>query len=295
MYQIVRDNLMAFQVPMEGKVRWMYADSLGLVSIGVGNLIDPISLAYTLPSLGAPYLNKNTQQPGTDAEIDADWNQIKSTGAGWKAAEDMTTLQITEEGCQQLVLNKADELELYFTNHAEDPAAHTKAFSNYANWPADAQLALMSMTWAMGAAFADGGKWPNFRAACTAESWLDAAANCRMVNAWLIRRNAVNRGLFRNAAWAIEQPNYDPSALLLPVGVARPDLHHGDDDSGGTSYVSDAQRTLNWLGYTISETGTFDDDTLTQVKAFQQAEGFPTTGTIGPLTWAALGYVVPKN
>lgn len=295
MRQAVRDNFMAFSEPLEGKVLWMYADSLGLVSIGVGNLIDPIDLARALPSLGASYLNKNTGAEGTDSEIQSDWNQIKTSAANWQTAESMTVLRITEQGCQQLVLNKADEFEGYLTTHAEDPATGVKAFANFGDWPADAQIALMSMAWAMGPAFADGGKWPAFRAACEGGDWLAAAGNCNMSNAWLIRRNAVNRGAFRNAAWAVTQADYDPEVLFLPIGVTRPDLHPGDSDTRGTTYVSEAQFFLDWLGYSTEQTGILDAATLVQVKAFQQAEGFPVTGTVGPLTWAALGYQVPRN
>jgi hypothetical protein len=286
---------MAFSEPLEGEVLWMYADSRGLVSIGVGNLIDPIDLALALPSLGAPYYNKNTNEPGTDAEIRADWSRIKQTGANWQSAESMTELRITNEDCEQLVLTKADEFDDYLKSHAEDPATHVHAFANFDNWPADAQLGLMSMAWAMGPAFADRGKWPNFRKACEAEDWLATAANCNMSNAWLVKRNAVNRGVFRNAAWAVARDDYDPEVLWLPIGVSRPDLHPGDSDSGDTTYVSDAQYFLNWLGYATEKTGIYDEATLVQVRAFQQDEGFPTTGTIGPLTWAALGYQVPRN
>lgn len=295
MRQMVRDNFKAFSEPLEGKVLWMYTDSLGLVSIGVGNLIDPIDLARTLPSLGAPYINKDTGAEGTDSEIQTDWNQVKTAAANWQAAESMTALRITEQGCEQLVLNKAAEFEGYLTTHADDPETLVKAFADFGNWPADAQIALMSMAWAMGPAFADGGRWPSFRAACEAEDWLAAAANCNMSNAWLIRRNAVNRGAFRNAAWAVTQDDFDPEVLWLPIGVTRPDLHPGDSDTRGTTYVSEAQFFLDWLGYPTEQTGIYDAATLVQVKAFQQVEGFPVTGVVGPLTWAALGYQVPRN
>ena len=58
---------------------------------------------------------------------------------------------------------------------------------------------------------------------------------------------------------------------------------------------AEAQFFLDWLGYSMPQTATFDQDMLDQVKAFQQHEGFPVTGTVGPLTWAALGYQVPHN
>jgi hypothetical protein len=297
MHQAVRDNFVDFQQPMEGKVLWMYADSLGLVSIAIGNLIDPVNLALALPSEGAPYTNKNTGAAATDAEIQADFNAVKSSGAGAQAAESITNLRIDDAGCTTLVLNKADQFETYLKSHAEDANTHVKAFEQFDNWPADAQLGLMSMAWAMGPAFADGGNWPLFRNACASQDWLAAAGRCNMSNSWLFRRNAVDRGLFRNAAWAVQETNYDPEVLWLPVGTTRPDLHLGDTDSGETTYVADAQFFLDWLGYSMAQStsGTFDQEMLDKVKAFQQDEGFPVTGTVGPLTWAALGYQVPHN
>ena len=300
MWPAVRDNFMAFSEPLEGKVLWMYADQLGLVSIGIGNLIDPVGLALALPSLGGPFSNKN--DPGAavnDADIQADWTAVKTSGARAPASESLTALRISEQGCKQLVLTKVDKFESGLLNDAVDPATGVKAFADFATWPADAQLGLLSMSWAMGPDFAGPdsagkGRWPAFRAACASADWLAAAANCRIAGSY-VSRNAVNRGLFRNAAWAVQQADFDAQVLFLPIGVTRPVLHQGDTDSGETTYVSDAQFFLSWLGYTVAQSGAFDSDTLTEVRQFQQDEGFPVTGNIGPLTWAALGYGVAPS
>jgi peptidoglycan hydrolase-like protein with peptidoglycan-binding domain len=157
------------------------------------------------------------------------------------------------------------------------------------------------MSWAMGEGFADGTKWPNFRTKCAAEEWLEAAKNCNMANAWLIKRNAVNRGLFRNAAYSAAPPPDDPSKLFLEIPGSRPVIQIGDQDiPGSTEHVATAQGFLNWLGYSVAKTGTFDQATEGAVKAFQTDErglpnggAFSIDGKIGPLTWAGLGYVVP--
>src|SRR5580704_1499007 len=49
MYSSVRDIFPNFSKQFEGRVGWMYLDVKGLVTIGVGNLIDPLPAAVGLP------------------------------------------------------------------------------------------------------------------------------------------------------------------------------------------------------------------------------------------------------
>src|SRR5688572_25615857 len=64
----------------EGEVAYMYLDTKGLVTIGIGNLIDPVSLAIGLPlrfkaknRLGAP-----AGRLATHAEIETEWKALKN-------------------------------------------------------------------------------------------------------------------------------------------------------------------------------------------------------------------------
>jgi hypothetical protein len=299
MWDSVSQQFQAFSTPLEGQVLWMYADILGKVTIGMGNLIDSEAAALELPALGVPYYHKEGKAV-TDDHIRTDWHKVKDNPAlagHWPQAEPVTELRITEDGVRVLVATKLAQFERYLIEHVAE-------FASFDGWPADAQLGLLSMAWAMGPAFADGGRWPNFRAACAgqfpgadanpSQRWLDAAANCRMSNDWLTKRNAVNRGLFRNAAWSAADPPDDPSVLFLPIGVSRPVLSEGDADDGNTTYVADVQSWLKWLGYPCPQTGVFDGETTAAVKAFQGEEGFGADGRVGPLTWAALGFGVPN-
>lgn len=65
-------------MPLEGVVKYMYLDIKGLVTIGVGNLIDPINAALNLPFR---YKNKpgvtNAGQSASRADIEAEWKLIK--------------------------------------------------------------------------------------------------------------------------------------------------------------------------------------------------------------------------
>jgi hypothetical protein len=303
MWDSVGDNFMGFSEPLEGKVPFMYQDTLGKVTIGIGNLIDSEEAAVALPGIGVEFFHE--EAPGTpltraasEGEIRTEWRRIKSdptlAAGGWRAAEPLTDLRLSHEGIATLVSAKVLEIEAHLTN------GHIAEFSGFASWPADAQLGLLSMSWAMGAAFADGGKWPSFRAGCAIEDWLEAAKNCNMGNSWLAKRNAVNRGLFRNAAVSAAPPPDDPATLLLPVPGARPTLRLGARDDGADDSVNVLQQFLEWMGYTVVPSGDFDQATDSAVRAFQSDEmslpgatGFTSDGVVGPLTWAALGFLVP--
>ena len=302
MWDSVRDNFFGFSAPLEGVVAYMYQDILGKVTIGVGNLIDSEAAALALPAQGAPFFHK--EPPGTplttvasDAEISAEWHMIKGdaslAAAGHTAAGAIANLRLRDDGIDAIVRAKVLQMESYLTD------GHVAEFANFQSWPADAQLALLSMSWAMGSAFADGTKWPSFRSNCAAGDWLAAAKNCNMSNQWLAKRNAVNRGLFRNAAYSVAPPPSPAEDLALPIPGNRPRLQLGDQDGADTS-VATLQSFLTWMGYPCTENGTFDQETDTAVRAFQTDEaalpgatGFSADGVVGPLTWAALGYLVP--
>jgi peptidoglycan hydrolase-like protein with peptidoglycan-binding domain len=262
----------------------MYLDQLGKVTIGVGNLIDSEQAAIDLRRYGAPLLDTNDAEVADD-EIRAEWQRIKNKTGGF-------TLHISDAGIVSLVAKRVAECEA-------DLIATYSEFTDFGDWPADAQLGLLSMAWAMGSRFATG--WPGFRGAVAAKNWRAAAANCNMVNSWLIRRNAVNRGLFRNAAWWLEQPTFDASTLVIDIPGSRPTVRLNDKDSGSDDNIASLQRFLTWFGFPAAATGTFDAATDTAVRQFQQAEnalhngsGFGADGVVGQLSWAALGYLVPR-
>ncbi len=74
MYPSVQSYFRIFSAPLEGCVPYMYLDVLGLVTVGVGNLVDPITLAQALPlrfknrpGIAAP------GSPATPDQIAAEW------------------------------------------------------------------------------------------------------------------------------------------------------------------------------------------------------------------------------
>src|SRR6185295_14547672 len=69
----------AFTKGYEGAIPFMYLDTKGLVTVGVGNLIDPVAAARVLP-FQFKTNNKLGQRPGqfaTHTQIEAEWNHLK--------------------------------------------------------------------------------------------------------------------------------------------------------------------------------------------------------------------------
>lgn len=283
MYDSVREQFIAFSTEFEGRVSFMYADIKGLVSIGIGNLIDPVELALPLPFV---YKSDQSSAAG-QADIQTDWQRVKSDPSlaqkGWRACDAITSLMLTDDSIETLVLSKLDQFAATLRRTSE--------FADLDDWPADAQLGLFSMAWAMGPAFGPG--WPNFRASCAAHDWRGAADNRHMndsANPGLRPRNVANRELFLNAAYATDQ-GYDPTVLQYVVSGERPTIRAGA--SGG--HVDFLQSRLGVLGYATAVGGTFDDATTSAVAAFQTVHSLSADGIVGAMSWAALGSCVPAS
>ena len=186
----------------EGVIRWMYLDIKGLVTCGIGNLIDPMDAALPLP-----WLRKADGRPASQAEIMAEWQHIKAQVAlkdqGAAAAGRVATLVLSDAMIDALAQRKLE------SNHE----TLRRRFSALDDWPADAQVAIHLMAWAMGPGFPR--TWPRFSAACDVRNWASAAAESQIPaagNAGLVPRNAEVRRLLLAAANAApaERPRVDP-------------------------------------------------------------------------------------
>src|SRR5690606_6058570 len=69
-----RDAMRALNSPLEGRVDCMYLDVKGLVTVGVGNLVDPVHLAERLP------FRRPDGSLATREEIRAAWHTVKTQG-----------------------------------------------------------------------------------------------------------------------------------------------------------------------------------------------------------------------
>jgi GH24 family phage-related lysozyme (muramidase) len=171
----------------EGRIPWMYLDIRGLVTIGAGCLVDPVELALRLP------LRLDGRQ-ATPGEIAAEWRALKARPSlaqqGAAAAGRVARLRLTGPDLDALTWARLDSTV----------AALVRRWPELPSWPWQAQLAVCSWAWAVGA-LAQG--WPKFEAALHAQDWATAAAECRIRDAdnpGVTPRNTENRRLFLEAA-----------------------------------------------------------------------------------------------
>jgi GH24 family phage-related lysozyme (muramidase) len=185
-----------FSERFEGRVNWPYLDKDGLPTVGIGCLINPISLALALPWR----LEDGT--PATILQVSAQWVYLKGqthlAKDGARAAEGATELRLTD----------ADVDALLASRMALNERLLAAAFDGWGNFPADAQLAIHSMAWAMGADFWR--KFPRFCRAVLRHEWEHALEECTIAgeetNRGLAPRNAADRICFRNAAAVRDNP-----------------------------------------------------------------------------------------
>jgi GH24 family phage-related lysozyme (muramidase) len=183
----VRAGFPAFTARFEGRIAWMYCDIKGLVTTGVGNLIDPIGLA-----IGLPWLRPDGSRASED-EIRAEWARVKAMGGGLVASRyrSDTGLHLDDDAIDALVLSHLDG----------DAQVLAVTFPDFPTFPGQAQTAILSMSWAMGAGFP--ARWPLFSAAVRARDWARCAATCAINakgNPGVAPRNDADRQLFLQAA-----------------------------------------------------------------------------------------------
>lgn len=212
MYPSVYPALRSFLNTYEGLVNYMYLDRKGLVTTGVGFLIDPKTLAH-----GMQWTCNANNRTATSQQIDGEWDQIharqidKARGAGY--FRQFTTLHLQASEIDRVFRIKADrfEAELRANSH----------FREFFSFPADAQLAILIHAWANGTGKLNSG-WPKYSRACQARDWKTAAREC----AWQHMNPNRKRGMetmFENAA-NIEAANqrgfrYDPTVVQFPTVV----------------------------------------------------------------------------
>src|ERR1700687_4125672 len=171
MFPSVQTAFRSFSEKFEGCVSYMYLDIKGLVTVGVGNLVDPVALAQALP-----FRFKNKPEiptpgaPATPDQIAAEWQKLKGNAnlarEGFKACEPITELELSDDDIDSLILARVTGNETFLKRQPW--------FQDFDTWPADAQLGLLSMAWAMGPG--GPGQFPHFRAAFLRPGFQNTAA-----------------------------------------------------------------------------------------------------------------------
>lgn len=229
----------------EGVIRWMYLDIKGLVTCGIGNLIDPMDAALPLP-----WLRKADGRPASQAEIMAEWQHMKAqTSLSHRGADEagrVATLVLSDAMVDAIAQRKLE------ANHE----TLRRRFPELDDWPADAQVAIHLMAWAMGPGFPR--TWPRFSAACDVRNWASAAAESQIPaagNAGLVPRNAEVRRLLLATASArpISGPQSAPAAAPAPAAPPpRQDAPAGGKSAPAAPWwsalLASILRALGWKG-----------------------------------------------
>lgn len=199
-----RAAFVEFSSPLEGCIDHLYLDIRGLVTTAIGILIDPIDAARALP------WQQEDGAAATDEQIVTEWHTIKGNvqlaHQGHRAAKAFCKLHLSPAGIEQVVGAKLDEMARHLA----------RRFPAFEEWPADAQLATLSMAWACGPAF----RFGNLERALNAGDFMGAAASCEINavgNPGIVPRNRENRILYTNAAWTP-----DPDLLVWPSQLRGP-------------------------------------------------------------------------
>ncbi len=206
--------------PFEGVVHFMYLDVKGLVTTGIGNLIDTPDEALSLPWRNAD------GSLATRMQIAAEWSYVKSRQDlklhGGMAYGAVTRLRLDDAGIAAVVGRTLDRMDSQLSHR----------FADYETWPADAQLATLSLAWACGAAF----RFPKLEACLKAgdfAQWhLDdeghvvitggAAYHCAINpagNPGVVPRNKKNRELYLSAAEDVATTPVSQPVRLANSGV----------------------------------------------------------------------------
>lgn len=207
-YASVLQSLLRFNKPLEGEVLWPYQDILGLVTVGIGCLIenqtgDRAALALSVPWIGSPTPRTIREE---FAKVDA-----YPKAMHFNRYRDACSLRLTEDGVLDLLETRAEQFE----------SVLLAGFPGWEDWPADAQLGVLGMSWACGPGF-----WRTFKsftAFANKRDWTNAAkcAGIRTAgNPGIVPRNAQVALCFANAAEIDSPDGYGTPALYWPGHVA---------------------------------------------------------------------------
>ncbi len=262
--QAVLDYFVTFNEDLEGIIPHLYQDSVGLVTVGMGNLMEPIQLGLGLPWRRADGNLAN------QLEFIKEWNLINDTESlakdGWRAAKPLCKLHLSRE----------DIISLIHTKMASNEEHLIRRGPAFASLCADAQLMLHSWAWAVG----PDATYPRMLKLINNGEFYKAITECDInpKRGTIILRNERNKQLLMNAQWLTGSGNGDEVLMY-------PHLHDGTDFD---HTVTGLQHALALLGFSIAQDGIMGPKTKTAVEKFQGIHKLKVDGIAGPVTWATL-------
>jgi GH24 family phage-related lysozyme (muramidase) len=168
----------------EGKISYMYLDTRGLVTVGIGKMLADVAAAQALA-----FVRRADGMAATAAEIAADFAAVSAQAAGKLAAsyQKYTSLDLPDAVIGDLLKSVLAGFE----------SGLEQSFAGYDGYPLAAKRALLDMAYNLGI---DGLlKFRKLKAAVEAGDWPTAAAQCHR-NGPSDQRNDWTRARFLEAA-----------------------------------------------------------------------------------------------
>jgi GH24 family phage-related lysozyme (muramidase) len=181
------DAIKQLIAPSEGSKSFMYLDTKGLVTVGIGNMLPSAAAACALA-----FVDRATQARASSAAIEADYQAVSQQS---KAKVANFYRQFTK-----LDLPDAEIDRLFAQRVAGFQNELRSKYAAYDTFPDSAQLAMLDMAFNLGT-FALKNKWPKLNAAIDSGDWSAAATECIRPEA-NAARNAATVALFQQAAAA---------------------------------------------------------------------------------------------
>ena len=178
-------SLKQMLVENEGRIPYMYLDTVGRVTLAIGHMIPLVTAAQKLT-----LRVRGSGAPATPEQIASEFNQVQSQEPG-RAAEhyrQFTLLEMADDAIDQLLDADIAAME----------AGVKQRFAKWDSFPEPAQDALLDMAFNLGVAGLVS-KFPKLKAAADAQDWNTCAAQCRRIGI-SDDRNQKTKNLFLQAA-----------------------------------------------------------------------------------------------
>lgn len=286
-----------FTERFEGRVKTMYRDKKNLVTVGLGNLIDPIELGAGL---------KWNEGLASNEEYRHEWWFVKTLpgldSLGWVAAASAAR----PTGRRVLYLDDVTIDALVAAKLASNEEVMLHGFPDFGTMPPDCQLFLHSMAWACGPMFWSKhtpNGYPRLTSLINGKDYVAAVSECDINPkiGTIVARNAANRQLLMNADWSIRS-GAGPGSLIYPFnGILIYPFNAnkqapptpGRVTVKGETFVlkqdaGSVQLALIMCGYNISDDGIMGPKTKEAIMAFQASNHLKVDGVVGPDTGAAI-------
>ncbi len=168
----------------EGSIPYMYLDTAGNVTVGVGNMLPNVAAAQALAFVRRPDVKAKPPVlagPATAAEIKTDFDNVNKQPAGRFASyyKQFTKLNLPEYVINELLNSRVQNFIVTLS----------ATFPDFNSYPEEACAAIFDMAYNLGLGKLTS-QFPSFCAAVKAKDWATAAAQCNRLgipdsrNAW---------------------------------------------------------------------------------------------------------------